>query len=84
MRLKRTGHLFWCQFVGLFVLSVHAQTTELEPLKVTATRTALTLPEVSAAVTVIDADNIRRGRPATSLVELLNQVPGLFVQNAGN
>ena len=56
----------------------------LEPVEVTATRTALTLPEVSAAVTVLDGDDLKRGRPLTSLAELLEQVPGLFVQNAGN
>lgn len=61
-----------------------AQTTELPSLEVTATRTALTLPEVSAAVTVLEGDDIRRGRPVTSLAEMLDQVPGLFVQNSGN
>ncbi|MBS3745976.1 MAG: TonB-dependent receptor [Wenzhouxiangellaceae bacterium] len=57
---------------------------EFDPVEVTATRTALTLPEVSAAVTVLDAEDLKRGRPLTSLAELLGQVPGLFVQNAGN
>lgn len=71
-------------FLVLSATAGHAQTAELAPIEVTATRTALTLPEVSAAVTVIDGDDIRRGRPATSLVDLLNQVPGLFVQNTGN
>lgn len=87
MRLKRPGHFFCCLFSGLSMLSVpavRAQTTELSPVTVTATRTALTLPEVSAAVSVLDGDDIRRGRPVTSLAELLDQVPGLFVQNAGN
>jgi len=64
--------------------SVVAQPSSLEPIEVTATRTALTLPEVSAAVTVLDGEDIGRGRPLTSLAELLDQVPGLFVQNAGN
>jgi len=84
MRFKRTGRFLWCLFPCLSVLSVDAQTTELEPLTVTATRTALTLPEVSAAVTVLEGEDLRRGRPVTSLAELLDQVPGLFVQNAGN
>lgn len=66
------------------VVPGQAQITELEPVEVTATRTVLTLPEVSAAVTVLEGDDIRRGRAATSLAELLDQVPGLFVQNAGN
>lgn len=63
---------------------VVAQSSPLEPIEVTATRTALTLPEVSAAVTVLDGEDLKRGRPLTSLAELLTQVPGLFVQNAGN
>jgi len=65
-------------------LAANAQTAELAPIEVTATRTALTLPEVSAAVTVLDGDDLARGRALTSLVELLDQVPGLYVQNAGN
>ena len=39
---------------------------------------------MSAAVTVLDGEDLKRGRPLTSLAELLEQVPGLFVQNAGN
>ena len=78
-----------CRFLSfilaiLSALDATAQTTALEPLQVTATRTALTLPEVSAAVTVLEGEDLRRGRPVTSLAELLDQVPGLFVQNAGN
>ena len=65
-------------------VSVDAQIAELAPVEITATRTSLTLPEVSAAVTVLAGEDLRRGRPATSLAELLDQVPGLFVQNAGN
>ncbi|MCA1778770.1 MAG: TonB-dependent receptor, partial [Xanthomonadaceae bacterium] len=38
----------------------------------------------SGAVTVLEGEELKRGRPLTSLVELLQQVPGLFVQNAGN
>jgi len=84
MRINSTCRLIACLTGLLPVLSAHAQTAELAPLEVKATRTALTLPEVSAAVTVLDGEDIRRGRPATSLAELLDQVPGLFVQNAGN
>src|SRR6056297_3133095 len=65
-------------------LAANAQTAELAPIEVTATGTALTLPEVSAAVTVRDGDDLARGRALTSLVELLDQVPGLSVQTAGN
>ena len=65
-------------------LHAQADSTELDPVEVTATRTALTLPEVSAAVTVLDGADLKRGQAVTSLAELLDQVPGLFVQNAGN
>lgn len=69
---------------GLHVVSAAAQTAELEPVEVTATRSTLGLSDVAGAVTVLDADEIARGRPLTSLADLLDQVPGLFVQNAGN
>lgn len=65
-------------------LSATAQTVDLAPMEVTATRTALTLPEVSAAVSILDGEDIKRGKALISLVELLEQVPGLFVQSAGN
>ena len=74
----RCAAALWCA-VG----SVVAQ-SPLEPIEVTATRTALTLPDVSAAVTVLEGEDLKRGQPLASLVELLDQVPGLFVQNAGN
>jgi len=66
------------------MLDAQDQAAEFDPVEVTATRTALTLPEVSAAVTVLAGEDLKRGRPLTSLAELLGQVPGLFVQNAGN
>lgn len=61
-----------------------AQQAELEPMEVTATRSAVAQPEVAAAVTVVEAEDVGRGRPLSSLAELLDQVPGLYVQNAGN
>jgi len=84
MSITRTGRFFFCLAAGGGALSAHAQVAQMPPVEVTATRTVLTLPEVSAAVSVLEGDDIRRGRPVTSLAELLDQVPGLFVQNAGN
>lgn len=55
-----------------------------DTLEVRATRTELPLQEVPAAVTVIDGDQLRSGRLPASLAEALDQVPGLFIQNAGN
>ncbi len=69
---------------ALALSTAAAQTAELEPIEVTATRSILQQPEVAAAVTVLDAEDAGRGRPLSSLAELLDQVPGLFVQNSGN
>ncbi|MGK7296257.1 MAG: TonB-dependent receptor family protein [Candidatus Wenzhouxiangella sp. M2_3B_020] len=68
----------------LLTAAAGAQVTRLEPVEVTAPRSVLELDEVPASVTVIDADEIARGRPLTSLAELLAEVPGLFVQNRSN
>ncbi|PKL96446.1 MAG: TonB-dependent receptor [Gammaproteobacteria bacterium HGW-Gammaproteobacteria-8] len=57
---------------------------ELEPIEIEATRSALELAEVPAAVTVINGESLRQGRGAASLAEVLDQVPGLFIQNSGN
>jgi iron complex outermembrane receptor protein len=61
-----------------------AQPTELDRVEVTATRSSVALVDEPASITVLDADDIARGRPLVSLSELLAEVPGLFVQNAGN
>jgi len=74
--------------LGLFVLPFALPAQEgpaaFDPVEVTATRTVLTMPEVAAAVTVLDGEALSRGRAMTSLAGLLQQVPGLFVQNTGN
>ena len=61
-----------------------APPVELEPIEIEATRSRLELADVPAAVTVIDGETLRHGRGAASLAEVLDQVPGLFIQNAGN
>jgi len=66
------------------LLDAQVEAAEFDRVEVTATRTALTLPEVPAAVTVLQGEDLRRGQALTSLAGLLEQVPGLFVQNAGN
>lgn len=77
-----------CCLTGVLSISAaqdaQEESAQFEPVEVTATRTNLTLPEVSGAVTVLDGTDLQRGRPLTSLAELLDQVPGLFVQNSGN
>ncbi|MDT8409915.1 MAG: TonB-dependent receptor [Wenzhouxiangellaceae bacterium] len=61
-----------------------AQTTVLEPVQVTATRSESALVDVPGAISVFDGEDLRRGQALTSLAGMLDQVPGLFVQNAGN
>jgi len=55
---------------------------ELDPIIVTATRTAQTADETLASVTVITREEIDRRR-ATSLQEVLRGVPGLGIANSG-
>ena len=71
-------------FPVLLMGTAAAQTAQLDPIEVTATRSTLPETDVAAAVSVLNADDVGRGRPLISLAELLDQVPGLFVQNAGN
>jgi vitamin B12 transporter len=55
---------------------------ELEPMIVTATRTARTADETLASVTVITRKEIEK-RQATSVQEALRGVPGLGIANSG-
>ncbi|MGB0514647.1 MAG: TonB-dependent receptor, partial [Wenzhouxiangellaceae bacterium] len=76
--------------LSLLALSVWAAVlaqempVELAPVEVRATRTVLALEDLPGAITVIDGDDLRRGRMPSSLAEALVGVPGLFIQNAGN
>jgi len=56
----------------------------LDPIEVNVTRHATPLSGLPAAVTVIEGDELARGRLPANLAEALRTVPGLFVQNAGN
>ncbi|MCA1672459.1 MAG: TonB-dependent receptor, partial [Actinobacteria bacterium] len=55
---------------------------ELEPIIVTATRTAQTADETLASVTVITREEIER-RQVQSVQEVLRGVPGLHITNVG-
>lgn len=62
---------------------VHAADTdpvEMEVLVVTATRSAQSLADVPAAVTVLDEKKIE-AKPVSRLGDALNQVPSLYLQN---
>ena len=59
-------------------------TTVLDPVVVTATRSATSLDEVPAAVSVVDQADIQLGRPTVGFEEPLNRIPGVFTQNSMN
>lgn len=57
---------------------------QLEPLVVTATRQPLPRLEVPAAISVLDAGDLRGGRAALSLAEALPRIPGVVVRERQN
>ena len=68
--------------MGCFPLAHAASPTELQDQLVTATRTAQTVQESLAAVTVFDRAQIEQSQ-AASLPELLQKVPGVSFSNNG-
>ena len=64
--------------------SVHAQTSRLDPVTVTATRTEADPFDVPASIDRIDGVDIRQGRLQVNLSESLGPVPGLVLQNRQN
>ena len=71
--------------LGSFPFSIGqlaAAPLDLQQQVVTATRTAQTAQQSLAAVTVIDRERIERSQ-ASSLPELLKQVPGVSLANNG-
>jgi len=75
---------FWLPVTALLFASpcLHAADNPVEPIVVTATRTARTIDETLAAVTVITREDIERLQ-ATSVEEVLRGVPGLTLSNNG-
>lgn len=72
---------------GAFFASAAAaqnQATDEVVLEVTSPRLVRDLYETPAAVTVVNAPEIRRGQQRLQLDESLNTVPGLFFQNRYN
>ncbi|MDX5299482.1 MAG: TonB-dependent receptor [Gammaproteobacteria bacterium] len=68
--------------LALAVLSAQAQTGKLDTLIVTPSRTAQTIADTNASVTVFTREDIARS-PARTLDELLVGVPGVSVANTG-
>lgn len=74
-----------CVLLGSFPLfggPLDAAPLALQQQIVTATRTAQTVEQSLAAVTVLDRERIERSQ-AASLPELLKQVPGVSLTNSG-
>jgi iron complex outermembrane recepter protein len=69
-------------------LVAHAQpvddVVELDPIVVTATRSAERAFEVPASVDIIDAATLHDGQPQVNLSETLGRIPGVFAANRQN
>jgi iron complex outermembrane recepter protein len=70
-------------FATLLVMQIHAQ-QKVEPIVVTATRTAVNPFDVPASVDVIDSETLRSGQLQVNLSETLARIPGVNVQNRSN
>ena len=60
------------------------QVEVLEPIEVTATRSAKPVQNIPNAVARIEKEDIQKGQPALTLDESLSILPGLFFQNPYN
>ncbi|MGE3526416.1 MAG: TonB-dependent receptor plug domain-containing protein, partial [Gemmatimonadales bacterium] len=56
----------------------------LDPVTVSVTRTDAALARVPLAISVLDRDDIVRGRPTLGLDEGLSGIPGVYVANRFN
>jgi len=56
----------------------------LEPVEVTATRSAKSAQNIPNAVTRIEKEDIQKGQPTLTLDESLSTLPGIFFQNPYN
>ncbi len=63
--------------------SANAQ-SPLDPVTITATRSAQRSFDVPASIDVVGVEAIRTQRPGVNLAEALGSVPGIHVQNRQN
>ncbi len=61
-----------------------AQPLELDAIEVSSLRLIRQLDATPTATSVVDAEDLRQGRPGLALDEALNRVPGLLLQNRYN
>lgn len=81
--MKFRYHPIAAALAATFVLPAVAETTDLAPVLVTATRTATRVDSVLSDVTVISGEELRNSGQ-TTLPEVLGMTPGLqFVSNGG-
>ncbi|MEW6267042.1 MAG: TonB-dependent receptor [Thermodesulfobacteriota bacterium] len=82
LRLAVTGIPAFLLTIG-FPVGILAQEIELEPIVVTATRTALPASQSAANVVILDRARMAE-LPARNLAEALSYLPGVFIdQNGG-
>jgi len=75
----------FCSLLALPAATVHAQVedlVELDPVIVTATRTAQTADETLAAVTVVERETIER-RQSKTMTDVLRGLPGVAISSNG-
>lgn len=69
-------------FTLLLLSTVAPAATTLDPVVVTATRTATPLSQIASSVTVITADDIEKKQQA-QVLDVLRQVPGVIIIHSG-
>jgi len=68
----------------VLLVAIPAFAQSLEPVTVTATRSAQRAFDVPASIDIVGADEIRAQRPGVNLSETLGSVPGIRMQNRQN
>ncbi len=81
-RVAFVGPLLWTLVAGVEARAEEGSASY--STTVTAERTETAVGRVPAAVTVVEAEEVRRGQPTLGLDEALVPVPGVFAQNRYN
>ncbi len=78
--------LDWCLGFSLLWSQAHQNdpVEVLEPIEVTATRSAKPIQNIPNALALIEKEDIQTGQPTLTLDESLSTLPGLFFQNPYN
>ncbi|TAG83986.1 MAG: TonB-dependent receptor [Betaproteobacteria bacterium] len=76
------------RFIGALLVALSASAafgqSRVEPIVITATRTAINPFELPASVDIVDGETLRTGQPQVNLSETLARIPGINVQNRSN